>query len=399
MSNFTCPYCNNDTDEDYNFCIICVNQVKCLNSECGAKLFVGRDICLKCGQKVARPATSQPQNTYVRDVTQKGRNFTEHVEFHLSDSAIGQLAPAIAGQIVAQTLGNSGMRNSGQSAKVQSNTPAVDASINTPQLGSSEESEKEEEKIEQKIPANGAMRFFERDGEQLVATEKDFKGAKWADQQKNFILLVVSAYNEHFQNPVPNEEFIRSMAKKTGVSDTNNFKKYLDKALAEHLLKLENGFSLNDRGKREVVKILADMDNSEKTGYEYWSKAPSTSTTRHRLSKEDKSRIQQWVDEKVELGKLDVLSIDNARDYALLSIWAITVQLKKAAAVHHGEAYFYLKQKFQAISATPEAFSAAVRSEFNKKFFRVSEDKLFLSDEAKKIVEGWITNGLPTKSD
>lgn len=390
MSTIACPHCNADTPDEYNFCIACDKQVKCLNPDCNKKLITGKTFCFSCGQGVAQINLPQSQpNTYIRDVTQKGNNYAERVEFSVSDHAVSELAPFIVGQMASQsprrTYDVSKLDNVTTSSTGRDASTSIGAAREIPQLPANAP-----EREQPQIQANGASRYFERDGEQLAASEKDFKGKNWADQQRNFIVLYALAYQEVFQAPVPSRESFKNVAEKTGINDPNNFTRYLSEAISEHFTELTNGLKLNQRGEKEVARILSLMDSQTESGYEYWGRAASTPAKRHRMSKEDRDKVREWAQEEIHIGGLDIRTIKQARDYALLSIWIITVDLQKAQAIHWNEAHLYLKEKFQAISASAEAFSAAVRSDNNKEYFRTSGELLFLSPEGKSKVEGWI---------
>lgn len=74
----------------------------------------------------------------------------------------------------------------------------------------------------------------------------------------------------------------------------------------------------------------------------------------------------------------------------MVALWIITVHLEKAKVVRYNEAYYYLKHKYETISATLKAFYYAVTNQKNEKYFRKTGDVYFLSPEGQKIVEGWI---------
>ncbi len=107
--------------------------------------------------------------------------------------------------------------------------------------------------------------------------------------------------------------------------------------------------------------------------------------------------MQEWAQEKVDLENLEVREIRQARDYALLSLWILTIHLKKTNAVRWNDAYYYFKEKFTTISVEPESFSRAISKTLNDKYFRKSGDQYFLSSEGQQKVEGWIA-GQPIES-
>jgi hypothetical protein len=185
-SILVCPFCNANTPTEYNFCIGCNQQIKCLNSVCNQKLLPGKDFCFQCGQPTSRAAIPQGySNKYIRTVKQVGKKYEEHTEFSVSDHAVSELAPFIVGQMVL-------------SRQPQKNQFSVTSSIPTATLQPKATLQSSSEVPQ--LPANGsdqnpsldvndifAERYFEKDGEYLVVNVKDFKGKNWADQQRRFI--------------------------------------------------------------------------------------------------------------------------------------------------------------------------------------------------------------------
>lgn len=400
MSTFICPHCSAETPDEYNFCIACDKQVKCLNSMCNKKLIAGKTFCFGCGQPLVTINLPQSQpNMYVRDITQKGKNYEEHVEFSVSDHAVSELAPFIVGQMIS-----SSPRRTHESSRIET-SPVPHKSLNASPIAPegeeaapASESEQAVEPEQIRTPTSAASRYFERDGEFLVPTEKDFRGKTWADQQKHFVLLYTSAYFDIFQKPVPSTEHLKVASEKAKVYDASNFTKHLKKVVSEQLSELSEGLKLNDRGSREVVKILSLMaDEKSPIGCDYWSRTTNSNHKRHRLSKDDKDRLHEWTIEEVQLGNLNIRDIKSPRDYAMVALWIITVNLKKANSIRWNEAYQFFKEKFQTMTASPEAFSYAMRNELNAKYFRQSDEMFFLSSEGVKQVEEWV-GGQPVAS-
>ena len=251
------------------------------------------------------------------------------------------------------------------------------------------------EEIDSPSVANGtpftAGLLFRRDGEILLAETKDYKGSSWADQQRRFILLYASAYELSLGKPVPGVEHFKAVAEKASVLDKNNFTRYTSETVVKYFLTTSTGLALNQDGKREVERIISEINNPQTTpGHEYWNQSHSDTTNRYWLSDKDKERLHSWTQENVDLGRLDILKIKSGRDYALLAFWLIIDYLKKGDCFRWNEAYEFLKAKYQAISASPETFSKAVKSASNSKYFRESGEAYFLTPEAKTTVENWI---------
>jgi hypothetical protein len=399
MVPITCPSCKAETLAEYNFCVNCDRQIKCLNPTCNRVLVAGKTFCFGCGQPLA--LDSSDQNRYVRKIDQKGKEYHEYTEFSVSDEAVRELAPFIVGQMNSrppqrafyQTRGN-GSPSPSDGSQNGGALPGREALQLPPKTDEPDQSEQEHEGSEgeeRKDAKEGASRYFIRDGDYLVAKQKDFKGKSWRYQQKNFILLYASAYPQFFGKPVPSKDHLKSAAQKSHVYDPNNFATYLNQTVRRELTEVSNGFAVTDDGEKEIKNII-DLMESEKAeaGFPYWDRSLAGPVKKTRLSKSERDTVKEWAKDKVQLGKLDVRDIDSPRDYALVSIWIITVHLKKAEAVRWNDAYYYYKERFKAISATPNAFSKALGRKINEKYFKKSGEQFYLTSEGRKQVEGWI---------
>lgn len=385
----TCPFCNSETPTEHNFCIICNQQTKCLSPSCGKKLVPGKPFCFSCGQAIAKLSTPSAQvNKYVRDIKQLGKTYEEHTEFSMSDHAVSEVAPFIVGQIMSRP-----QRITYPSA---SNPPTPSQQLSLDLNGSSLEMETPQLPEATASPviethSGGAARYFERDGDYLVATIKDFKGTTWADQQKRFILLYASAYNQIFGQLVPDKEHFKKAAERASILDPSNFTKYLSEATRTYLSEIGSKFKLNHDGEKEVKTILARIeDDNIGSGNRYWERSTSSSTKRQRFNKDDKTKIQEWAQEEVDLGSLNVRDIRKAKDYALVSLWILTVHLNKAEAIRWNDAYYYFREKFTTLSVKTDAFSRALSKPENDKYFRKAGELFYLTSEGQQKVEGWV---------
>lgn len=401
-STVICPYCSEETSSEYNFCIACELQIKCINPNCNKMLIAGKAKCFVCGQAIA-VTTNQPSsqlNKYVRDVKQKGTNYEEHIELSVTDHAVSELAPFIGAEMMPRP-----------SHKLYEAPSQKSSTIPARKTVSTNEIFTESQELPQ-LPANAAddvedtqngnderSPYFEVDGEFLIATVKDFRGKTRADQQRYFILLYADAYYRYFRKPVPSKDHFKMAAKKASVLDPTNFSKYVDEHTRKCLSEIGSGYKLNHDGDKEVKRIIALMeDENVDGGFEYWTRSPSSGTKRSRLSNDDKDKLKEWVLEEVQIGKLEVCDITKARDYAMVALFIIIHQLQKDKAVRWNDAYYFFKEKFKTISVKPEAFSRAMASSKNTKYFRHSEDQYFLTSEGQRRVESWIA-GDPLESD
>lgn len=395
MSTITCPSCGTDTPADYNFCIACDKQIKCLNADCNKLLVRGKTFCFHCGQTLAAVESSQaPLNNYVRKVKQRGKDYEEHTEFNVSNEAVRDLAPFIVRQAILENPQRPYSPNFGDAivkdaTKQLDSTTTVEAEAfqQLPAL----EAPKETEPPQPETAKNEAARCFIKDGDFLVATQKDFKGKNWADQQRHFILLYASAYPEFFESFVPSKAHFKTAAEKASIIDPSNFSKYLTALAKRELSETSNGFVVNDDGKVAVKKILSLMaDDNVDAGHRYWEHSASPTTKKYRTSKADKDKVKEWAQDEVQIGNIEVRNIEKPRDYAMVSLWIITVHLHKAEAVRWNDAYYYFQEKFKTISASSESFSRAMASPSHSKYFRKSGDLYFLTSEGQAKVEGWI---------
>ena len=395
-STLVCPFCSAETSSEHYFCMFCNQQTKCLNLECGKKLVPGKSFCFTCSQPLAKISALQvQQNKYVRDVEQTGRNYKEHTEFTFSDHAVSEIAPFIAAQMISRPQRPPYPATPNKSVPLQQ--PIVSLNDALPEA---EVPQLPEVSAHQPLEANcaGAARYFAHDGEYLIVEVKDFKGSTWADQQKRFILLYVSAYNQLIRQPVPSKEHLRKAAEKASILDSKNFTKYIGEVTRKYLSEISGGYKLNQDGEKEIKNILAQIeDENVDPGSKYWERSTTTSTKRQRFSKDDKIKVQEWAQEEVELDNLNVRDIRQPRDYALVSFWILTVHLKKANAIRWNDAYYYFKEKFITISGEPESFNRAISKPINDKYFRKTGDLYFLSSEGQQKVEGWIA-GKPIES-
>ncbi|MEG4040812.1 zinc ribbon domain-containing protein [Microcoleus sp. S11D4] len=398
-STVTCPYCSAGTSSEYNFCTACDRQIKCIDPKCNQMLVPGKAKCFVCGQALAVTTneSSTQLNKYVRDVKQNGKNYEEHIELSVTDHAVSELAPFIGAEMMPRPSQKLYHAPSQKSSTIPPRKTVFPNEIFTetqelPQLSANAYDGIKET---QTTNDNALSGYFEVDGEFLIARVKDFKGKTWADQQRYFILLYVAAYYHYFTKPVLSKDHFKTAAKKASVLDPINFSKYLNELTRNYLSETGGGYKLNHDGDKEVKRIIALMeDENVEGGYEYWGRNANSGTKRQRFSNDDKDKLNEWVLQDVQIGKLKVGDITKARDYAMVSLWIIIDQLENAKAVRCNDAYYFFKQKFETISVSAQVFSRAMKSPKNMKYFRSSGDQYYLTSEGKQTVESWV-NGKP----
>ncbi len=395
----TCPSCQSETPAEHSFCVICNQQTRCLHSECNKVLVSGKNFCFACGKPVPAAINNSKQNKFVHDVKQQGKNYDEHTEFTFSDEVAREIAPFVGGQFFSQSP-----QRPVTPPKYNTVVPLAPKALTESDPGQENaengQTETTAEPLLDNVPTRVNNRFFMRDGDILLAETKDYKGATWAKQQRYFILLYASAYEELLGKAVPEKDHFKTVAEKANIIDRSNFTKYLTEEVKKHFLETSTGLALNNDGKLEVQRIVADIDNPQVAeGEAYWNKSQADTTKRIRLSDKDKQRLQDWAKENVDVGQLDSLLLKSGLDYALFAFWSLITYLKKGERFPWNEAYEYLKARPVAVSASPEAFSRAVKSDNNKDYFRADGEAYFLTPEANAKVESWVTgNSRPSDS-
>lgn len=248
MTFLVCPHCECETPTGYNFCTGCDRQIKCLKPTCNTQLVKGKTFCFACGEAVVSTNTSSVQpNRYIRKISQKGKYHSEYTEeLSFSDHAVTKLAPYVASHILAR---------SPEGYMI----PQVEKEV-SPRNRPIQISHYEPEKLLPSSPidvenSNTAAQYFTPDGEDLKLQVKDFKGKLWADQQRYYILLYVSAYITLRNSNVPSLEHIKKAAGHEKVSDSTHFSRYLKEVQRKYLIELEGGFRLNQDGEKEISRI------------------------------------------------------------------------------------------------------------------------------------------------
>lgn len=392
---FTCKFCNQSTPSDLNFCIECDKQIKCL--ECGNQTYAGKEYCLKCGHDLIKRKDQSAPNHYIRTVEGEGKTYKERTEFSLTDLAVGVIAPVIIPPTIpGLRLKDSSNQANRVSQDVEADFELVDkAAPNTHDSGNAEE----QKRTDNATPSSSLSKFFTIDGEMLIPIETDFKGNTWSEQIKYFLIVYIGAHREILGKPVPDRDCLRTAATRISILDPNNFTTYMGKVLKEYVTTLTNGFILNSKGEKEFKKIIQLMeDENAKAGYVYSTKGGQTPSKRNHLSKEEKAAAEGWAVLPADLGELDIRDVKSGKDAGLISIWLITVHLKKAKAITWYQAMHYLKAKFTTIGVTSNAFRKAIMSKDNEKYFQCnSDEEYFLSTDAQAIVEKWISGEINIK--
>lgn len=369
----------------------------CQNPSCNALLAPNAKFCSQCGYSIPDVATQSQPNKYIRDVAGEGKNYKEHTEFSISDNAVNALAPLIVEQIFARQPQHMRQPAKQKETVVLPETRAITGDLFDQNEPIVEEQNQNPEQSWEKELSNGAAHHFRKDGEYLLAVSQGYKGKDWKEQQCRFILMYASAYEEHFKQPVPNRKHFADAAQKAKVYDKNNFSRYLSGFIGGKLSEASTGIFINPAGQSEVKQILSEMEDPKiPLGEPYWNRSASDKSERHYLDADTKERIKQWAQEEVNLGAIQLHNIASCRDYAILALGILTLDLKKADAVMWNEAYHFLKEKW-AISAKPDAFSRTFDRKGNAGVFRKTDKGYILQQQGIDIFEGW-RNGKPIQA-
>lgn len=340
----TCPYCGTDSPPEYNFCVNCERQIKCTVPECNALLIADKTRCLKCGHSlvVLNNAATQ-MNSYVRQVDQTTRSYSERTEIHASDEAIGELAPLLAGGarslIPRPTFPNNSIKD--DPTRLLDHNPNQEESSDSPKSDAKPD----------------VYKYFVLDETgSLVAKVRDFKGASKKEQQKRLVIMTTWAYNQIHQKPVPSRDYLRVVAVNSKLHD-DNFRVYVGEAIREYLSGVGSGFILSNHGEKKASQIIVDLEDDSVEGSAYWQPSSKSSKKIIRTSKEDQQKIEEWAASELDLGRLDIRSLGSPRNYAMFALWAITVKLQKATLVKPKEAYLFIKSKYETIPVAPDEFT------------------------------------------
>lgn len=399
METTLCPTCNSATSIAFNFCENCEAQINCLNTDCTKPLVPGKSICLYCGTSIVALSTKDNRgNSFSRYVEQTGEDYKEEIKIDMTDHAVSELAPFIAGQIVPR--GPNGQPKHLRPGGKLEQQPASLPSYSEPENGF-EPNTVDEQNAPEEIEVNPAAsaqdyKVFEKDNGKLVAIEKDFKGSNFKEQLRRFVVLFTAAHISNFQKPVPGAKDYQQAAKQANLYNPKVHAPYFNATAKQFLTELSDGYKLNNDGEKELKKIINEMQSSSTaSGFAYWEQNPSASAKAPvRFGKEDEAKVVGWIQDEVDLGKLQIGDLTKALDTLLVGIWILTVKLDKERAVRWVDVNQYLKRKFTTIKATGNAMSQVLGKSTSAKYIVKTGDLLYLNSEGKTLVEKWVSSGL-----
>jgi hypothetical protein len=310
MSN--CPYCDIQIHEEYNFCVSCERQVKCL--ECDSYLIKDKRKCLKCGILLIvdiEQSSSNAMNMFSLEEEQLDNNYSRKINLSFTDSAIDKVSSVLSGYV---PLTSPKISRQVTQPQQQLNLPFV--SQKSDQLDHPETNDKETVEITAKASSddNDAYNYFEKDSKGfLISTNPNYKGSNKKQQQQRFSLLYVWAYYAIYEEPVPSKEHLSQAAKSNGVHD-QNYSQHLNDVANRYFIKSDGTFKLNPNGKAHLKEIQTEMGDSELKGFDYSSsiRKKSNRGSRTTSTKEDSQKVELWVQMPSKFSAFDVRKLNNA---------------------------------------------------------------------------------------
>jgi hypothetical protein len=380
-----CQYCDTTINEEYNFCIDCEKQVKCLT--CGSYLLKNKSKCLGCGTLVGIPqSTVAPMNTFSLEEEQSEISYSRKLNLSFTDTAIDKVAVVLSGHVPLTPSINTRV-GSKQSNFIPSQPVLEELSIETNIQAHSVEIEKVVNILEENIAAN----YFDKDGQDyLISRSPDYKGKNKKTQQQRFILLYALAHYLFFKQSVTKDHLIQA-AKINKIYESKNYAGYFSEVAKKYFMNIDGAFKLNPAGQVEVNTILSEMQDEEVKGVEYWSSNRKSITRVSKITKELEQEIDDWIIKPSRLEKFDVRKIKTAADYALFAIYDITKEIKEKESVKPVIAYTYLVKRYKTISIIQNKFTTVLSNKAYSKYFeRTSDGSYYLTQEAESTVEKWI---------
>jgi hypothetical protein len=381
-----CQYCDTTINEEYNFCIDCEKQVKCLT--CGSYLLKNKSKCLGCGTLVCIPqSTVAPMNTFSLEEEQSEISYSRKLNLSFTDTAIDKVAVVLSGHVPLTPSINTRVGSKQSNCIPSQQAVLEELSIETTIQAHSVETGKVLNILEENIAAN----YFDKDGQDyLISRSPDYKGKNKKTQQQRFILLYAWAHYLFFKQSVT-KDHLSQAAKINKIYESKNYAGYFSEVAKKYFMNIDGAFKLNPAGQAEVNTILSEMQDEEVKGAEYWSPSRKSIVRVSKITKEMEQEIDEWIIKPSRLENFDVRKIKTAADYALFAIYDITKEIKEKESVKPIIAYTYLVKRYKTISIIQNKFTTVLSNKAYSKYFeRTSDGSYYLTQEAESTVEKWI---------
>lgn len=390
-----CPYCGTEIAEQYNFCISCESQIKCLH--CAMLLLPNKSRCLRCGTQLESANSNSPLvNRFTFEERHTTKSSYRKIEGQFTDNAFGQATSLFGGlpQARPKPLRSVAPQQSWIASPVQQPlfaNPEADGNIVSDQLvdvpGDEEQSGS---LLRVDTVKDKALRYFDLDGEHdLVARISDFKGNNKQEQQKRFMILYVWAYQQIFSKPVSSKKDVLAATTKKGIFDTNCYR-HFDDIESKFFSKGEAGYKISLDGEKEVSRILTEVEDESMKGFQDWNKVRPREK-QARMNKDMGERISGWVDTPVDINNFDVRLLKKPTNYAMFAIWIVTTKIGGIKALKPVEVFNYLKRKHTSVPVTQKSIARALTRPYNASIFeKTSDGSYYLTPEAERKVAAWI---------
>lgn len=374
-----CLFCDEEINDDYNFCPHCAKQLKCL--KCGKDLGKGFSVCAYCGNSVLSQGNNQTLNEYSFLEERDGDKYKRSVNLKATNVAVENLS----GLIISNSQPSFGVlpipsKNS-ERVSVQPDERLL--------LPSSSE---EEESLVQ-TPKDGHEPFdlvkdyiFPLDGN-LEVKLTNFRGNSNADNQRRFILLFVGGYQYHFPNQVSTRTQIIERAKGLDLWNSS-FSNVITNLGKEFLIESEDGLRLSPTGKQEAIKIINEIvtpnesisnNNPTKQGRKNKGNKPTPDG-------EKEQKINAWINLLGEIKNFDARDLQKSsnRQKLQFGLWV----LKKTAKVEQIPLPLLLDfiiKAFPKIGGTKDSLRRSIGE--NKFFGKTHSGEYFLTKEGEADIE------------
>lgn len=385
-----CPYCSFRINEslEIKFCIECERQVKCL--DCGYILFRNKSRCLSCGSPLQESqSNSIPMNTFTLQEEQSEKGYSRNINLSFTNETASTVASVVGGYVPFSAPSN---RQQVVTTEQQQQPILPPFQVSEEIVDNDSETQNNtEKKIQNSLDTNSASNYFEKDDDgYLISKFPDYKGKNKKLQQQRFSLIYVWAYELYFNSSLP-KEHLNQASKINGIYD-HNYTNYLKDTASRFFINNSDTFKLNPTGKNEVDKILSEIKDPELKGAEYWN--PRKRNSSPRTNKEEEQRIGQWIkmESSFDNYNFDVRKLKSAADFAILALYQLTKELKVEESVKPALAINYLFKRYTTISKSKRTIKESLaHKNYNKFFCRTDEGKYYLSPEAEKLAESWLT--------
>jgi hypothetical protein len=378
MTVENCVYCESLINNEYNFCVQCEKQIKCL--KCGEFLLANKTKCLKCGTLITNDDRPQSLlNQLTLEESQTKNSSSRSIKGSLSDTAIVHIASLLSSGMSRPVSGNKARKTDAAAGQValpfmEENVDSITNQENTTN-GS----------LHFQSGTDKVLKYFVKDGSSLATKTIDFKGSNKKEQQIRLMLLFVAAYTAIYGKPVPNQQTIFDSLERNNMLDINAKAKHYKFVETNYLMQVESGYSLKIEGEKEVEKIINEMEDKTKIGFTDWDK-PGKTRANKALDDENNKKIKEWLETDLNIGTFDIRTLQTPTKYALFGLYLLSVILKVGKAFSYSVVYEYLSKKFT-IPVGKDAIRKALSAKGNASRFEKSSDgSYYLTPTGEKEV-------------